>query len=171
MKPFTMYTADCRENQYNTVYPHRHVIHDADDLRRAVCRDQVFAEYRNHHRGNEFFIVSDCLPFDCDNDHSDKPEEWKTPADVATAFPGVAFYAVYSRHHMTEKGKYSPRPRFHILFPIDEIRDKEEYRQLKESVIAYFPYFDVGAKDSARFFYGVTDPVVEAYGGDTDGTE
>ena len=72
---------------------------------------------------------------------------------------------------MTEKGKYSPRPRFHILFPIDEIRDKEKYRQLKESVIAYFPYFDVGAKDSARFFYGVTDPVVEIYGGDTDGTE
>ena len=167
MKPITLYTANCWENQYNTRYPVKREISTLDDLKAAVEFDQVFAEYQNDHRAIADFIHSDCLPFDCDNDHSDNESDWKTATDVERAFPGVPFYLVYSRHHMKQKGKFGPRPRFHVIFPIDPITDGEAYRQLKESVIAYFPYFDTGAKDAARFFFGVKDPVVELHGGDT----
>lgn len=171
MKPLTLYTAECRGNPYNAVYPHKRVIRNTEELKQAVCYDHVFAEYKNNHRGNDDFIISDCLPFDCDNDHSDKQDDWKTPVDVAEAFKGVGFYVIYSQHHMKEKGSRTARPRFHILFPIDEIADYKEYRQLKESVIAYFPYFDNGAKDSARFFFGVAEPNVGVYGGNDNATE
>ena len=171
MEPITLYTAECRGKPYNTYYPNERIIRTVKDLKMAAMYDQVFAEYRNCHRSVSDFIRSDCLPFDCDNDHSEDETEWKTPADVAEAFPDTPFYVIYSRHHMKEKGKYSPRPRFHVIFPIDPITDGTAYRALKESVIAYFPYFDTGAKDAARFFFGVKNPVVELYGGLADETE
>lgn len=161
MKPITIYTANCRENPLNNRYPNRHVITNTDELKAAACFDQVFAAYRNNHRSKADFITSDCLPFDCDNDHSEDPEDWKTASDVEKAFPGVPFYLIYSRHHMKRKDKYSPRPRFHIIFPIDPVNDSDEYSRLKDSVIAFFPYFDTNAKDAARFFFGVKNPVVE----------
>ena len=151
MKTITIYVAHRRGDKYNAVYPEKHEITSVDDLREAAQYDHVFAEYRDNHRSIKDFISSDCLPFD--------------------AFPGVSFYVVYSRHHMKQKGKYSPRPRFHIIFPINPVTDGEVYRALKESVIDYFPYFDTNAKDAARFFFGVKDPVVELYGGDRDGCE
>lgn len=166
MKPITLYTANCRGVKYNTRYPVRREIATLDDLKEAAKFDQVFAEYTDAHRAITDFIRSDCLPFDCDNDHSDVESDWRTATDVEKAFPGVPFYLVYSRHHMKQKGKFGPRPRFHVIFPIDPITNGDAYRQLKESVIAYFPYFDVGAKDAARFFFGVKAPVVELHGGD-----
>ena len=168
MKPITIYTANCRENKYNTRYPVRRKITTVDDLQEAAKYDQVFAEYRDCHRSIDDFIRSDCLPFDCDNDHSENPKDWKTPEDVEKAFHGVTFYVIYSRHHMKPKNGLRARPKFHVVFPIDPITDAQVYRQLKDSVIAYFPYFDTGAADAARFFYGVKDPVVELRGGDAD---
>ena len=88
--------------------------------------------------------------------------------NIEKAFPGVPFYLVYSRHHMAWKGTRSPRPRFHIIFPIDPITNGDDYRMLKESVMAFFPFFDTGAKDAARFFFGVLDPVVELHGGENN---
>ena len=123
MKPITIYTANCRDNPLNTCYPDKHIITSADELKAAACYDQVFAEYRNSHRAIGDFLNSDCLPFDCDNDHSEDSEEWVTPADVEQAFPGVPFYVIYSRHHMKQKNKYSPRPRFHVIFPIEPVTD------------------------------------------------
>ena len=102
------------------------------------------------------------------SDVSDEECEWKIAADVEKAFPGVPFYLVYSRHHMAWKGTRSPRPRFHIIFPIDPITNGDDYRMLKESVMAFFPFFDTGAKDAARFFFGVLDPVVELHGGENN---
>lgn len=168
MKPITIHTANCRENKFNTRYPVTRRITTVDDLREAARYDQVFAEYRNCHRAIDDFIRSDCLPFDCDNDHSENEADWKTPEDVEKAFPGVTFYVIYSRHHMKPKNGLCARPKFHVVFPIDPITDAQVYRQLKDSVIAYFPYFDTGAADAARFFFGVKDPVVELRGGDAD---
>ena len=85
------------------------------------------------------------------------------PKDVQAAFPGVPFYVAYSRNHMKQKGKYSPRPRFHVYFAIDPITDADEFKALKDKVCAYFPPFDMNAKDAARFFFGVENPVVEFY--------
>jgi hypothetical protein len=171
MKPITLYTANLRGDASNSVYPSRRVITSAEEMKEAAQYDQVFAEYRNKRRSVDNFICSDCMPFDCDNDHSDLDSDWKTAADVEAAFPDVPFFLVYSRHHMKWKEKRSPRPRFHIIFPIDPVTDEESYSQLKKSVYAFFPYFDPKALDSARFFFGIKNPVVELHGGEADGAE
>ena len=67
---------------------------------------------------------------------------------------------------MAQKGSRSPRPRFHIIFPIDSVMNGDDYRMLKESIMAFFPYFDM--KDAARFFFGVQNPVVELHGGENN---
>ena len=108
MKTITIYVAHRRGDKYNAVYPEKHEITSVDDLREAAQYDHVFAEYRDNHRSIKDFIRSDCLPFDCDNDHSEKEEDWITPEKVKAAFPGVPFYVVYSRHHMKQKGSTVP---------------------------------------------------------------
>ena len=87
---FTLYHADVTGNPGNCSYPHKVEVTDAASLQAAVCHDYVCAEYRNNYRNGENFIGSDCLPVDCDNDHSEDPADWITPEDVAAA---VAFLA------------------------------------------------------------------------------
>ena len=100
---FTIYSADVTGNPGNCSYPHKHVILDADSLKAAIRHDYVCAEYRNCYRNGDNFIGSDCLPVDCDNDHTEDPAGWKTPEDVMEAFPGVTFAIHYSRFNMREK--------------------------------------------------------------------
>ena len=100
---FTLYSAEVTGNPGNCSYPHKHVILDDASLKAAICHDYVCAEYKNSYRNGENFIGSDCLPVDCDNDHSEKPEDWVTPDDVMQAFPGVTFAIHYSRFHNREK--------------------------------------------------------------------
>ena len=157
----TLYSADITGNPGNCSYPHRHDVVDADSLKAAVCHDYVCAEYKNHYRNNDNFIGSDCLPVDCDNDHSEDPTEWITPDDVAVAFPGVRFAVHYSRFHNREKNGKPARPKFHILFPIDFMTDATAYSDLKKLVNTIFPYFDTQALDAARFFFGTTAAEVE----------
>ena len=84
---FTLYSADFINAPSNCSYPHKTEVRDAADLAAAVSRDYVCAEYMNHYRNGENFLGSDCLPVDCDNDHSENPADWVTPADVQAAFP------------------------------------------------------------------------------------
>lgn len=101
---------------------------------------------------------------DCDNDHSENPDDWVTPKDVAAAFPGVAFAVHYSRNNGKPKNGKPPRPKFHVFFPIERITDAAEYASLKKLVNAIFPYFfDDKALDAVRFFYGTDDPEVEIF--------
>ena len=46
------------------------------------------------------------------------------------------------------------------------INSYEEYRNLKEKILSIYPFFDFGAKDAARFFFGTSDPKVEWMDGD-----
>lgn len=162
---FHIYHADCIGDPSNCSYPHADEITDAASLGAAVQRDYVCAEYQNHYRSNENFIGSDCLPVDCDNDHTENPEDWIYPSDVAQAFPNVAFAVHYSRHHLKSKNGKAPRPKFHVFFPIDTITDPDEYSNLKKLINAIFPYFDTKALDAARFFYGTAKPQVEVFAG------
>ena len=100
---FTLYRSNCLEVPENCTYPHKVEVTGKDSLIEAVKHDYVCAEYQGNYRSNDNFIGSDCLPVDCDNDHSDDPDEWVYPSDVATAFPGVAFAVHYSRNHMKAK--------------------------------------------------------------------
>lgn len=162
---FTLYHSDSREMPGNCTYAHRVEVTGKDALVQAVSHDYVCAEYRDGYRSNDNFLGSDCLPVDCDNDHSDDPEAWVYPSDVANAFPGVAFAVHYSRNHMKVKAGKAARPKFHVFFSIDRITDAGQYSELKKLMNTIFPYFDTKALDAARFFFGTQKPEVEIFDG------
>ena len=59
------------------------------------------------------------------------------------------------------------RPRFHVYFIINETASEKYLAKLKKKVQEYFPAFDPAALDAARFLFGVDDPKVEFYEGNT----
>ena len=161
----TIYDAATVGSRSNCVYPNPVTVTDADTMRQAAAFDHVCAAYKQNYRSVDNFLKADCLPMDCDNDHSDDPDDWLTPFDVAMDFPGVGMIFVYSRSHMKQKGKRGPRPRFHVYFICTETTNSEIYSSWKDRLIADYPYFDDGAKDSARFLFGVKNAQVEVYDG------
>ena len=170
MLNFTIYTADCVGNSGNCLYPNKMIVTDKESFIKATKMDHVTAKYKGNYRSKDNFEFSDCIPLDCDNDHSDNPNEWVTPLDIALEIPGVAFAVSYSRHHNLPKGDKSARPRFHIFFPIEIVSNEQEYADMKRRIADAFPYYDTNALDSARFLYGndsdeVADEV-EFYEGD-----
>ena len=161
----TIYDAATVGSRSNCVYPNPVTVTDADTMRQAAAFDHVCAAYKQNYRSVDNFLKADCLPMDCDNDHSDDPDDWLTPFDVAMDFPGVGMIFVYSKSHMKPKGRRSPRPRFHVYFICTETTDAALYSSWKDRLIADYPYFDDGAKDSARFLFGVKNAQVEVYDG------
>ena len=149
-----IYASDVVGVKTNCVYPHRFEVCNAETLRKAVCKDHVCAEYRNNYRGNENFIISNCVVMDVDNDHSDDPAEWITPESLAQEYEGIRFAIAFSRHHMKTKEGKGPRPRFHIYFETEPITDAQEYGDLKTALQAMYPFYDDNALDAGRFIYG-----------------
>ncbi len=180
---FTIQYSGVRGKKGNTSYPFKKEITCAEDLKEVAAFDHVGAEYadgKNNrdnlvkgYRSKKTFQKAGCAIMDCDNADHDPlapdvpPEEWKTPADVREAFPGVPFYAVPSRNHMKEKNGKAPRPKYHYYLLTNEIRSEKRLAELKKQVQEYFPAFDDGATDAARFLFGVENPQVEYYDGDT----
>ena len=85
----TIYAADCRGRASNSIYPHRYVVTNADEFKSAIVNDHVCALFKNHHRATSDFIESDVVVMDCDNDHSDNPDDWVTPESLNSMLEGV----------------------------------------------------------------------------------
>ena len=168
---FTIYYSDVTGLPSNCSYPHKKEVIDEDSLKEAISHDYVCAEYKNSYRSGDNFIGSNCLPVDCDNDHSDNPEDWITPNDVMQAFPNVSFAIHYSRSNNKAKNGKTARPKFHVLFPIDYETNATKYKEIKQKVNLIFPYFDSNALDAARFFFGTKEGNVEIYQGDMNLTQ
>ncbi|MFW5651282.1 MAG: phage/plasmid primase, P4 family [Acetivibrio ethanolgignens] len=166
MLDFTIYAADCVGNSGNCLYPNKIIVTDKESFIAATKMDHVTAKYKGNYRSKDNFEFSDCIPLDCDNDHSDNPDDWVTPFDIALEIPGVVFAASYSRHHNLPKGDKSARPRFHVFFPIPKVNEENEYTEMKKRIATAFPYYDTNALDSARFLYGNDFDDVEVYEGD-----
>lgn len=164
-KSITVFAANCRGNPANCLYPNRIEIVDADSAAEAFSWDIVCAEYKNSYRNVENFLISNALPMDCDNDHSDNPKMWITAEDIHEIFRDVPHIIHYSRHHMKPKGDYSARPRFHVVFLINPESNPDTYAKLKQRLRALFPFFDPMALDAARFLFGTEDPQVEFHPG------
>ena len=162
---FHLYHADCIGVESNCLYPHAVEVADAESLASAVSRDYVAAEYQGGYRSDTRFLRSDCLAMDCDNDHSDDPDQWVTPEIIMRLLPDITAGFHYSRHHMLEKDGKSARPRFHCFIWIEEMTDASAYAALKRRLHALFPFFDVKALDSARFFFGTENPSVLFFSG------
>lgn len=159
-KPITVYTADCIGNAANCLYPDEVNITDESTAKLAFSKDMVCAKYKNSHRSTPNFEISNALPMDCDNDHSDISADWIAPEDIAEFFVDVPYVLHFSRHHMKPKGEKSARPRFHIVFLIDPERNADRYTALKQRLLAAFPFFDANAMDAARFLFGTENPQV-----------
>lgn len=138
--PITVYTADCIGNAANGLYPNEVKITDEVSAKLAFAKDMVCARYKNNYRNTANFEVSNALPGDCDNDHSDAPADWVNPEDIADLFADVPHVIHYSRHHMKQKGNKGPRPRFHVVLLIQPEQDAERYTALKQRLQAAFPF-------------------------------
>ncbi len=168
MSEFTLYTANTAGKNQNCIYPNMVRITDKASFVDAIKHDHVCAKYKNNYRSNDNFEYTDVLPQDCDNDHSDDPNDWVYPLDVAMAFPDVPFYASYSRNHMKEKNGKSARPRFHVYFPIPQMSDGKAYADLKIRIREFYPYFDEDALGEARLLFATDCLDVEVYEGGTN---
>lgn len=156
-----LYLSQFRQNEKNTIYKTACDVQTFDDLKKAAARDHLAVKMKGSYRGDadENFLFSDCIMLDCDNSHSDEREDWKTPDDVADAFPDVPFWFIYSRNHMKPKAGKEARPKFHCYFPLScTCANFTEYEMLILTAVGLFPFFDVGAAKTAQFFYGVKDP-------------
>lgn len=142
----------------NRFYPDTAVISSINDMASAVGRDHICGSFSSHRRSRENFISADCVVMDCDNDHTDDPEDWIRPEDLTTLLSDVSCIIVPSRNHMKEKNGRTARPRFHVYFPISPITEEVAYAALKRRIQTDFPFFDANALDSARFIFG--NPVI-----------
>lgn len=156
---FTLYTADCTGNEKNTLYPHQKVITSEADLKKAVTADHVCALYDHFSRSDANFQLADVVPMDCDNDHSDNPDDWMTAEKLLILLSDVAFAITYSRHHNLPKGTVSARPRFHVLFPTCACKDAGIHKSVKVRIFKELPFFDGNALDASRFLFGAKGDV------------
>ncbi len=165
--PIIVYTAEYIGNAANCLYPNEVKITDEVSAKQVFSTDMVCARYKNNYRSTANFEVANVLPGDCDNDHSEIAAEWIIPEDIADLFADVPYVLYYSRHHMKSKGEKSARPRFHVVFLIGPERDAERYADLKQRLLAAFPFFDANAMDVARSLFGTEDPLVIYHPGTT----
>ena len=152
------YAEGTTQQQDNSYYRQNAKIHNLTELLAVAHYDHVAGIFRNHHRANTDFLNADCIIMDMDNTHSDNPEHWIYPEQLAAQLQNVPFYAVYSRNDMKEKEGRAPRPKYHVYFPLSkEYTKDEDIADMKAALLRLVPEFDAGAKDAARFFYGVDD--------------
>lgn len=152
----TIFTANCVGNPANALYPNKAEIENKDDMMTVISRDHVCAEFKNCHRSIDDFLSSDVEVMDCDNDHSDDPNDWITAEKYDELFPDVSYILVPSRNDGKVKGKRSARPRHHIYFPHSKITSADEVAGIKTRLQEYAPFFDDNALDAARFIFGHT---------------
>lgn len=151
---FVLQTANVTADARNCVYPNRKEITSGDELKEAVKFDHVCGEFRKNYRNINNFLKSNVIVMDCDNDHSEDPEDWITFQKLEELFEEIDYAAAPSRNHMKKKEGKAARPKFHVYFPIEETGDAEHYVAVKRAIQKVFPFFDDNALDAARFIFG-----------------
>jgi len=162
---FNFYTSDSFQQVSNCLYPHHCEVRSLDDFIEVAKHDHTCIKFKNSYRNIDNFEESDSDELDVDNDYSENPQDWITKEIIHTTFASVPHIVVESRHHMKWKGKYSPRPRYHVIFLCVKKTSAEEYKAFNQRIIKLFPYFDKQALDSGRFFFAVQEVVAEFHPG------
>lgn len=149
-----IHCSNAYQNAQNCLYQYDNTAENAEEFEKLVRHDHVFFDFKDGYRSIRNFLGTSVAALDCDNDHSDNEADWLTLRKLTEIFSEVKFAAYTSRNHMKQKGGKSPRPRFHILFPIERISSAEEYVALLKRLQGYLPVFDEKALDAGRFYFG-----------------
>ena len=149
-----IHCSNAYQNAQNCLYQYDNTAETAEEFEKLVRHDHVFFDFKDGYRSIKNFLGTSVAALDCDNDHSDNEADWLTLRKLTEIFSEVQFAAYTSRNHMKQKGGKSPRPRFHILFPIERISSAEEYVALLKRLQSYLPVFDEKALDAGRFYFG-----------------
>lgn len=164
-KFFIISASRCRLQKHNSCYQYQRLIFNLDNLKNVTQFDHVAGEFKNNIRNNNNFISANVIIMDVDNSHSDNPKDWVNPYMLKSIFKNVEFYYIFSKSHMIQKENKAPRPKFHVYFPLSEyVQNPDNIRRIKELTINYAKFkfnnivFDEGAKDAARFIFGVENP-------------
>ena len=147
-------TANVTADAKNCFYPNRVEIASGDELKAAVGYDHVCGEFKKNYRNISNFIKSNVIVMDCDNDHTDDPDDWITFEKLEEMLDDINYAVVPSRNHMKEKDGRAARPKFHVYFQIEETDDADYYAAVKKAVQKIYPFFDGNALDAARFIFG-----------------
>jgi len=167
IRNFDLFCSDKCGEPLNKIYKEKRTITSTSELKAAVTFDHVAAAYKKNMRKNENYIQSNCVMFDVDNTETDTPGEWVTSEILRADFPDVEYFTVTSRNHMKEKDGKTPRPKFHVYFPIVTITEVAEYTALKKRTKELFTYFDKYAADTARFFFGNPSAEIQHFEGNS----
>ncbi len=149
-----LYSADCTGNAKNCHYRNHIEASTKEALEEAIRFDHVCAEYKDGYRSVGNFVSSTVVVMDCDNDHSDDPDDWIYPEQLVEDLSDVSFAIATSRNHNLPKEGKSARPRFHAYFPTRKVTDADAYAHLKRAIHSRYPFFDANALDAARFIFG-----------------
>lgn len=154
-------------NAKNCRYPSVGAGSTPEELKQLFCYDHTFIRFKNNYRSIDNFEEVAVAVLDNDNDHSDDPGKWIYVQDIPRLFPDVPCIVYTSRNHMKQKGNRSPRPRFHVAFPVEPITDPNQFTALMQRIQAAYPFFDDNALDAGRFFFGNPDTEVYLFPGTT----
>lgn len=151
---FILQTANVTAEATNCVYPNKVEVTSADELKEAVKFDHVCGEFQKNYRSISNFKKTNVVVMDCDNDHSENPDDWITMESLEERFEDIDYAVAPSRHHMVEKDGKAARPKFHVYFPIEETDSAERCAAIKRAIHKAYPFFDDNALDAARFIFG-----------------
>ena len=161
-----VYYGNCCGNAKNCLYSHKGIAKTADEFKEFLEHDHTFIQFKGNYRSKDNFIKTNAVVFDCDNEFSDEPSKWIYPENIADIFKNVRCIVYTSRNHMNQKGNKSPRPRFHVIFPVESITKATAYADFTSTVCGMNSFFDDNAIDAGRFFFGNPDTEVTVFNGD-----
>ena len=72
---FDLCVADCTGDKTNVHYPNHAEINNAGELAAAIAKDNTCGQFKSYYRSNDNFIKCNCIVMDCDNDHTENPDE------------------------------------------------------------------------------------------------
>lgn len=165
------YLADCMGDVFNCQYNTELQASSTEEIKAAVAYDHVNIKFKDNYRSVDNFECAEVVTFDNDNDHSDNPKDWIDPADAEELFYSLDFVLTTSRHNMKQKNTKTPRPRYHVTFRVEDIKDPSAFSAFMKKVQTIFPFFDENALDAGRFFYGNPDAEVIIHNGGKSLTE
>lgn len=165
------YLAGCVGDVFNCQYNTELRASSTEEIKAAVAYDHVNIKFKDNYRSVDNFECAEVVTFDNDNDHSDNPDDWIDTAEAKELFHNLDFVLTTSRNNMKQKNTKSPRPRYHLTFRVDVIKDPSAFSAFMKKVQTIFPFFDENALDAGRFFYGNPDTEVIIHNGGKSLTE